>query len=130
MSNASVSRSVRIPAEIDRELVAEAERLDRSVSWVIVDAIRRATLSAPEILERAEMNRRVVERELRKSDLQRQIDEEPDPRGVRTQPSPPPVEKPGKEIFRCPRPNCTRSYLGPHECPNHGVAMVGTGRVI
>jgi hypothetical protein len=34
-----VSRSVRIPGELDARLVAEAERLDRSVSWLIVRAL-------------------------------------------------------------------------------------------
>jgi predicted transcriptional regulator len=32
-------RSVRIPLELDARLVAEAERLDRSVSWLIVRAL-------------------------------------------------------------------------------------------
>jgi predicted transcriptional regulator len=39
MRTTSVSRSVRIPAELDARLVAEAERLDRSVSWLIVRAL-------------------------------------------------------------------------------------------
>jgi hypothetical protein len=72
----SVLRSVRIPADVNERLVEAAARDDRSVSYVIVKALER--LLVPEGARRG------------KSDLQRQIDEEPDPRGVRTRPSPPP----------------------------------------
>jgi hypothetical protein len=35
-----------------------------------------------------------------------------------------------KMIFKCPRPACTRSHLGPAVCSNHGVDMVATGQEI
>jgi hypothetical protein len=75
----SVLRSVRIPADVNERLVEAAARDDRSVSYVIVKALER--LLVPEGARRG------------KSDLQRQIDEEPDPRGVRTRPSPPPAKR-------------------------------------
>lgn len=37
-----MKRSVRFPDEIDARLVAEAGRLDRSVSWVVLRAVEKA----------------------------------------------------------------------------------------
>lgn len=42
----------------------------------------------------------------------------------------PKLKKPGKEIFKCPKRDCTRSHLGPAKCSNHGVDMVSTGQVL
>jgi hypothetical protein len=110
--------NVRLPRELARRIDEAAQGVPRE-RWV------RMVLSAALEPE----GHAIVYRDPKPQERRPLPTIKPDPRPSAPE-SIPGGSKGKKMIFKCPRPACTRSHLGPAVCSNHGVDMVATGQEI